>query len=68
MNKRLTRNVIHKKFKKQYPDIHKQTVYWHPHDQATIELYLKDGSKAWYVFDTNDLVYLDERWINERGN
>ena len=66
MSKKITWHTIHKEFKKNFPKLYKRVTYWHPHDYATIELYLDDGMKAIYNFDLKKVTFLDERWIKER--
>lgn len=65
MSKKITWNNIYKDLKKHFPNTYKRTTYWHPHDYATIEIYLEDGSKALYNFDSKKVTFLDERWIKD---
>ena len=62
MSRKLTWAHIYKSFRKTYPNLRKHAVYWHPHDEGRIVLYLDDGSKMVYDHDLNSAAVLDERW------
>lgn len=51
--------MIREDLKRTNPKIHKEVTYWRPHDYATILLYLKDGGKATYSYDTKQVSYLE---------
>ncbi len=66
MEIKLTWERIYKNFRKHFPTLAKRVTYWHPHDYATIEIYLDDGSKILYNFDFDKVTFIKERWMPEK--
>lgn len=62
MRHKITWNMIRNDFKNRHPTFHKKAIYWRPHDYSTILIYLKDGKKITYDYDTKEIKFLIERW------
>lgn len=58
MAQKITWKVIRDDFKQRHPTLHRQVMYWRPHDYATIVLYFTDGTRATYNYDTKQTKYI----------
>lgn len=61
----MTWNMIMTEFKKTYPELKGQVIYWRPHSYATILIRLKDGREATYNCDTHKMTVLPTSWIHK---
>lgn len=50
--KKVTWHMVYTKFKKTHPRLSKMVLRFQPYDYAEILIYLKDGSKLTYNYDT----------------
>lgn len=64
MRHKITWNTIRNDFKNQHPTLHKEVAHWRPHDYSTILIYLKDGKKITYDYDTKEIKFLTDKWKN----
>ena len=55
-------NKVYKDFKKTYPSLSKDCVHFHPQGFMTIVVYLSDGTKLSYNYETGRAVVLKDRW------
>lgn len=62
MSKKITWKKVVNDFKERHPKKAKQVVYWRPQDLATVLIYLKDGTKLYYNYDTHESEILTSRW------
>lgn len=62
MRRKITWTMIYKDFKNHHPTFYKEAAYWRPHNYSTILIYLKDGKKITYNYDTKGIQFLIERW------
>ena len=57
MNKKVTWNIIREDFKRRYPKLNKEVMYWRPHDYATIFIRFKDLSEGLYNYDEHRFTF-----------
>ena len=62
--KKITWEVIYKDFRRRHPHLKKDVTYWRPHGYATIMLYLKDGRKMLYDYDSSRATFYHD---DEKG-
>lgn len=62
MSDKVTWKKICDDMKETHPSLKKEIVYWRPHNYATILVYLKDGRKCTYNYDSKRCRYLKEKW------
>lgn len=66
MKHKITWRMIRTDFKKMYPDLSKNSIYWCPCDYLTIMIYLKDGKKITYNYETHDITILSDSWMHDK--
>ena len=65
MPNKITWKMILKDFKNRHPNLSKSVSYWCPYDYATILIYLKDGRKLTYNYDTHEDKVLTTSWSKD---
>lgn len=64
MRNKITFEMICADFKNRYPAFRKRVDCWSPYDYATILIYLDDGNKMTYNYDTQAIHFLPDKWKN----
>lgn len=64
---KVTWRMIYEDFKKTYPTLKKQAIYFEPYDYAEIKVWLKEGIKLIYNYDTKQGFYITEQFVKRHG-
>ncbi len=59
---KLSWDKIYKDFRKTHPNYKNKVFWWCPHDFLKILIYLEDGRKITFDYQTREIVFLDETW------
>lgn len=64
MDKKVFRK-IYREFESKYPQLSKHVIHACPYEFATIALYLDDGTKLAYSYESERAIVLGDRWKEE---
>jgi hypothetical protein len=62
MGKKMKWQEVFDDFCTRFPNLHREAVWWRPHDYMTILIYFEDGRKGTYEGLSRKLVFLQEKW------
>lgn len=58
MQNKVTWEKIFGQFRRSFPNLSKGVIHWIPYNYGTILIFLADGRKATYEYDSNKIIFV----------